>query len=549
MKTRFAALILLAAAACADPAKEDAKGQVDESAPPSTPLELGKGDASQKLVTVNVQSIHPYTNGMNKTYTVPFGGLPSCAQNARIHFKVLRTEAGYDYVKVPVTNESFDGIADDTWSEWFSLSASNAGKVVLTSDSSITRHGFEIDALEWEGLPANCPLVRFPPCGAGTVDVAQVPGTCECPVAPQCEALANVEVSHHVYRGRNHVIRTAQGNGSALYGHPGPTDAIVTDTWGSIDTARLTTLVRRAVELGLVHGPGYVRPIDFAVTNVMGEDFTIKAGSLEVVFTATQGQQDANVQSLIAEFEALFTCASGGGLTCGSGYVCDQDACIEDQSCICPALYNPVCGQGGTTFGNSCEASCANVPVAHAGECGITGDLCGTIRGLGCLDGYKCRFGSSQFMYPFPDAGGTCVANNYCDAPVDCNGLPHVAVPGQWACNNKACAWQAGIQWTTLDNFSTANPYTNNMSVWHQAYLPAGAQTMRLSTLRFATETTYDKLEVWSWKNGAWTKIKTYTGSLGPALTDEFPGQYHYLKFVSDSSVVKAGVSVDVQYR
>ena len=68
-------------------------------------------------------------------------------------------------------------------------------------------------------------------------------------------------------------------------------------------------------------------------------------------------------------------------------------------------------------------------------------------------------------------------------------------------------------------------------------------------TLRFATETNYDKLEVWTWKNGAWTRVKSYTGSLGPALTEEFPGQYHYLKFVSDSSVVKAGVSVDIQYR
>ena len=37
MKTRLVVVTMFAAAACAGPAKEDAKGQVDESAPPSTP--------------------------------------------------------------------------------------------------------------------------------------------------------------------------------------------------------------------------------------------------------------------------------------------------------------------------------------------------------------------------------------------------------------------------------------------------------------------------------------------------------------------------------
>ena len=98
-------------------------------------------------------------------------------------------------------------------------------------------------------------------------------------------------------------------------------------------------------------------------------------------------------------------------------------------------------------------------------------------------------------------------------------------------------------------HFDTPNPYANNVSGWKEIYLPSGAQVMRLSSTRFRTEANYDKLEVWTWKNGAWTKVKTYSGSTGPALTDEFPGQYHYLHFVSDSSVSAAGVSVDAQYR
>ena len=45
---------------------------------------------------------------------------------------------------------------------------------------------------------------------------------------------------------------------------------------------------------------------------------------------------------------------------------------------------------------------------------------CGGIQGLTCRDGFKCRFGASQYEYPYPDAAGSCVADNYCDAPADC---------------------------------------------------------------------------------------------------------------------------------
>ena len=73
---------------------------------------------------------------------------------------------------------------------------------------------------------------------------------------------------------------------------------------------------------------------------------------------------------------------------------------------------------------------------------------------------------------------------------------------------------------------------------------------MRLITAGvFDLEANYDFLEVWSWINGAWKQVKRYTGTTGPALTDEFPGRYHYLRFVSDSSVNKTGFRVDAQYR
>ncbi len=549
MKLRSFVLIVVAmAAGCMDKV-EPGKGEIVEESPPGTPLpgpSEGKGDGEALRTSISVESAHPYANNLDQTFPVALAGrVPSCAVRARLHFATLRTEANYDYVHVegPYGSQTFHGTHDNTWTQWFELDQTLALSVRLDTDYSIVRDGFRIDSVEVEASVI-CPAIAYEPCRSDQLDTNASVGTCECPRQPTCVADGDVSIEHAIGGGFTGQVNGHRAVGTAAYDvvyRPG--DATRVTQIGTIDHARLQGALRTIVDAGLLTRADVSEPSNW------NETFQIAVSGALHTFTRPQGSFPTADAQAIAAFENLFVCGTGGALTCGAGFACQDGACVEETGCVCPALYQPVCGQDGRTYSNACAAGCASMPVTHDGECGIAGDPCGGPNDLTCQG--RCRYAPSTWNPPFEDAMGVCQSYNYCDAPVDCGWLVRPAGPGSWTCETNACVWNPQTAWQDFTGFrfETAHPYANNLSVWRQVYLPAGATKMRLLAAgAFDLERNYDWLEVYAWQNNAWVRVKRYTGATPPSSTDEHAGRYFYLRLATDSSVVKHGFDVTVQY-
>lgn len=561
---RLAFLSVALVSACALDKADAPKGEVDESEPPDDPTELQapgpKADDARQLVAYTLTN-GTYTNNMNKTYTLSLGSvLPACATQVKIHFSVFQTEAGYDTLRIKngagAIVETLDGSHNNYWTaSWIPLSASKSMSLQFLTDSSVTRTGWTIDQLEWQGA-VTCPAAPTLSCGADDIDLRKPAPACGCQEVSHCSPLGGVTISHTVGGGFSGQVTGKKTVGTTMSTTTYmPATGETATPVATVDRAKLKAFLQSIANTNVLYGPGRAESANWT------ECFSVTTDQESVSYCAEAGSHSPAIVDAITRFEALASCGDDGDATCNPGRTCNAEGDCEEQGCICPALYNPVCSTNGTTYSNSCAAACAHADVKHTGECGITGDTCGTIRGLTCLDQdddgtpeYKCRFGPSQFTYPFPDAGGSCVPNTYCDAPADCAGLIHPAVLGQWTCPSNTCVYQAGPPpWNPVTGFrfETAHPYANNTSTWSTMItLPGTSATLRLvSSGTFSLETNYDFLEVWAWENGAWARKQRFTGTVAPSANDIFVGKYFYLKFVSDSSVTKPGFNVTAEYR
>lgn len=90
---------------------------------------------------------------------------------------------------------------------------------------------------------------------------------------------------------------------------------------------------------------------------------------------------------------------------CADRETCSGEGCGTPGTCVrrpdvCPAVYMPVCGCDGTTYGNGCTALSHGVRVDYAGECTTTGPECETnadchdedyCAGEGCRGAGRCE--------------------------------------------------------------------------------------------------------------------------------------------------------------
>ena len=108
-------------------------------------------------------------------------------------------------------------------------------------------------------------------------------------------------------------------------------------------------------------------------------------------------------------------CASGQYCAYEEGDTCGRDGALgwcRDRPDACPAIYGPVCGCDGRTYGNACEAHAAATNVEHGGECAQ--GLCGGLVGYVCPAAQWCD-------YPEGSACGAADQTGVCrDRPVAC---------------------------------------------------------------------------------------------------------------------------------
>lgn len=90
------------------------------------------------------------------------------------------------------------------------------------------------------------------------------------------------------------------------------------------------------------------------ITNAAGDNVTRHTGT-------------KTGQELVVSGDRVdFRLTSDGSVT-GWGF---RARVYERRPCVCPAIYQPVCGTNGVQYSSGCAAACVGAAVAYAGECG-----------------------------------------------------------------------------------------------------------------------------------------------------------------------------------